>query len=234
MQSFGIKGGCARTLLYRRAGLPPQRVTAAYTCPGKLLRAQNGCWPHPALQAPELHLYLVRLKPMIGLFLAQETLLLKQTKITHPQRPSARPCRVQGGHTGWRRGRWAAWLQWQGRAVAEVCQTRPVPVLLCSRPARAMNSHAAAGRGQLGAARLPQSSAAQRLVLGAVPRRARRACRPERARTTQAVAAPPQQRSSGNGVAVAEPGTDLEVDSVLAKELGENGVALRPSWLDSG
>jgi hypothetical protein len=144
---------------------------------------------------------------------------------------------LQGaGRAHWleRRGRWAAWLQWQGRAVDQGCQTRPVPVLLCSRPARVMNSHTAAGRGQLGALRLPKSSAAQRLVLGAVPRRARRACRPELARTTQAVAAPPQQRSSGNGVAVAEPGTDLEVDSVLAKELGENGAALRPSWLDSG
>ena len=98
------------------------------------------------------------------------------------------------------------------------------------QPAQGMRSHPAMGLGRC--PRQAQSLAGPaRLVQAPLPRLTRRECRSGVARTTQAVAAPPQQQqqqSSGNGVVTAErhEASDLEVDSVLAKELGENGAPL--------
>ena len=98
------------------------------------------------------------------------------------------------------------------------------------QPARGMHSQSAMGLGRC--PRQVQSLAGPaRLVQTPLPRCCRRDCRSGVARTTQAVAAPPQQQQdSGNGVVTAErhePSADLEVDSVLAKELGENGAPRR-------
>ena len=97
------------------------------------------------------------------------------------------------------------------------------------QPAQGMRSPSALGLGRC--PRQAQSLAGPaRLVQAPLPRLTRRDCRSGVARTTQAVAAPPQQQqqqqqTSGNGVVTAErhEASDLEVDSVLAKELGENG-----------